>query len=141
MPTIEIYWRYIVYSITPNNEIIYYNKLTYLVIKYYTVFICRFPLISDHHTSYLQVCRELLKETINKDWNYKFIGNLCEECPKCGLLLVDQDFVKSDFINKKKQLPLSLLPTSNSLMIPKFQIAYQKLTERQHDGLFLISKK
>jgi hypothetical protein len=87
-----------------NNEIIYYNKLTYLVIKYYTVFISRFPLISNHHISYLQVCRELLKEIIDKDWNYKFIGNLCEEYPKCGLLLVDQGFVKSDFINKKKQI-------------------------------------
>jgi hypothetical protein len=91
--------------------------------------------MSEHHISYLQMlrpycskCGELLKEIRDKD---KFIDNLRKECPKCGLLLVDQDFVESDFVNKKKQS--SLLPAENSLVIPKFQIAYHELTEQQHD--------
>jgi hypothetical protein len=77
---------------------------------------------------YCSKCGELLKEIRDKD---KFIDNLRKECPKCGLLLVDQDFVESDFVNKKKQS--SLLPAANSLVIPKFQIAYHELTEQQHD--------
>jgi hypothetical protein len=126
-------------------KIIYYNKLTCLVIRYYTVLIYGFPLISDHPNSYLQIlrpycskCGEVLKETRDKEWNYKSMGNLYKECPKCGLL-VDQDFVESDFINKKKQSSSLLLsPTANSLMIPKFEIAYQGLTERQqHDRVIL----
>jgi hypothetical protein len=90
-----------------NNGIIYYNKLTYLVIRYYTVLIYGFPLISDHHSSHICRCEELLIETRDKEWNYKFTGNLYKERLKCRLL-VDQDFVELDFINKKKQSSLLL---------------------------------
>jgi Rad51 len=80
---------------------------------------------------------KVLKETRDKEWNYKSMGNLYKECPKCGLL-VDQDFVESDFIKKKQSSSLLLSPTANSLMIPKFEIAYQGLTERQqHDRVIL----
>jgi hypothetical protein len=104
-------------------------------------------LISDHHNSYLQIlrphcskCREVLKEIRDKGWDYKSMDNLHKACPKCGLVLVDQDFVESNFINKKKQSSSLLLsPTANSLMIPKFEIAYQGPTERQQHGRVILN--
>jgi hypothetical protein len=109
----------------------YYNKQTYLVIRYYTVLIYGFRLISDHHGSHLQIYEELLIETRYKDWNYKFRVNLHKECLKYRLLSVDQDFAELDSINKKKRSTSSPSLTVNSLTIPNFEIAYQELTERQ----------
>jgi hypothetical protein len=87
-------------------------------------------LISDHHSAYPQMlrpyyskCEELLTETRDNEWNYKFTGNLYKGYSKCRIV-VDQDFVEQDFIKKKKQSSLSLPPSVNALMISKFEIAY-----------------